>query len=63
MLNLKNREVRKIKTPNGIGTFFGVDPVGERVTVQFPGEKAGRRKTIPGAIKNYSASECEEIEE
>ena len=63
MLNLDNREVRKIKTPNGIGTLFGIDEEENTATVQFPGEKVGRRKTIPGKNKNFSASECEEIDE
>ena len=61
MLNLDNREVRKIKTPNGIGTLFGIDEEENTATVQFPGKKKGR-KTIPGENKNFTVSECEEIE-
>ena len=59
MLNLDNRESRRVNTPDGIGALVGLDPEGKEVTVQFPSNSDGRG---PGYFKCFQASECEEIE-
>jgi hypothetical protein len=57
MIDLSNREQRRIKTPEGIGTYWGISPVAEKmpecqeITVSFPGAKT----------MTFRAGECEEL--
>ena len=55
MIDMTNRKVRYIMTPDGKGWMFGAD--GDTVTVQFPPEEGKKL----GKNRCYQAEECDEI--
>ena len=59
MIDVANRNVRQVKTPAGIGTFWGVDdkdkPKKVSVTLKVDGYKVPQ-------VKSFAVEECEEVE-